>query len=184
MAITISSVPSPIAHQIHRRLTCRGEFWLVRVVCPCPTDAPQFMQTKRPPRERSALMEVDPQRGQLLMDIDRFLLKLLSLQDMSWTLLLYYFKSLIRRLTEWLVVGCLYYLILSFWLNRYRTWLFRFSALSPFFIWFSLLLGLVSMLQLQMLLKAPLVSYPRSMRPTQPWISQQKLMHCSWCWRI
>jgi hypothetical protein len=41
------------------------------------------MQTKRPPSERSALMEVDPQRGQLLMDIDKLLLKLLSLQDMS-----------------------------------------------------------------------------------------------------
>ena len=43
------------------------------------------MHTKRPPSERSALMEVDPQRGQLRIGIDRFLLKLLSLQGMSST---------------------------------------------------------------------------------------------------
>jgi hypothetical protein len=61
----------------------------------------------RPPRERSALREVDPQRGQHRLDIDYSLLGGLALQGASCVVSLYYFQMLVSRLFE-------RYLILEF----------------------------------------------------------------------
>ena len=67
----------------------------------------------RPPRERSARREVDPQRGQHRLDIDCSLLRVLALQ-VPFCVLGLYCLSLPCRLSDRLLIHNLVCLLLAF----------------------------------------------------------------------
>ena len=164
----ISNVPSPIAHQIHFRFAARNTCWLPLVVCPWPTEAPQLVQTMRPPRERSARREVDPQRGQRRLDIDCSFLGGLALQVVFGSSRLYYFVVAFLFTGQWLrlsisVFVWIFFCPLLIGVPFTKAWSSA-SVTNPF--------------------QDPNGVIASFVRQAQPWISQQRLMPYSWCWRI
>ena len=90
----------------------------------------------RPPRERSALREVDPQRGQHRLDIDYSLLGVLALQGASCVVSLYYFQKLVSRLFErYLIFDYVFCNPVCGELSSLSTLVFEIEVLSSFVEW-------------------------------------------------
>ena len=113
----------------------------------------------RPPRERSARREVDPQRGQHRLDIDCSLLGVLALQGASCVISLNYCYTLVCRLFERVLIHDIVSIIYFFGeLSSLSVLVFE-SEVS--FVFCRLALLLVEpdpLLRLQMLLRIPTVS--------------------------
>lgn len=113
----------------------------------------------RPPRERSARREVDPQRGQHRLDINCSLLGVLALQGASCVNRLYYSYTLVYRLFERFLIQDIVSIFHFFGeLSSLSILVFEIEAS---FVFCSLALLLVEpdpLLRLQMLLRIPTVS--------------------------